>query len=442
MTILLALTLLFASGTQAVSDVEVWNEGVGYYEAGDVTNALRVLRPLMLSKSHGPRAAEVVAALEHARGNREEAAVAAQLALRAAPKDPRAARNFTRAVDGLLEDRAARYRDELVKTAEGKDPGALLKAATEEARRLFTDAGTFRTNAAPRAVALADQYEKRALKLADAWVPVRAAIASSVTNEQQAATILAQLDAAEAATKTAARELGDLEEGAYASMSRVEHDFTRFLKLTILPPQAMEEDLIAQSNAWQDVEVFNTRAWQPEALEYTRAFRAKFPMWARAYEQQAAANTNQPPFTAEAQAKVSALATELEKVQLTCCEKNLPPEQERAIAIINEIRELLPKEDGGGQGQGQGQGQAQDRNPPKNESQGDEETPDETQGESQGEDEPTPQPEENGGADEPSPEREQLEALLKKAQERTDEHEAEKKARMRKAPLPPNERDW
>ena len=36
----------------------------------------------------------------------------------------------------------------------------------------------------------------------------------------------------------------------------------------------------------------------------------------------------------------------------------------------------------------------------------------------------------------------ELEATLKKAQERNDEHEAEKKARMRKAPLPPNERDW
>ena len=36
----------------------------------------------------------------------------------------------------------------------------------------------------------------------------------------------------------------------------------------------------------------------------------------------------------------------------------------------------------------------------------------------------------------------EVEAVLKKAQERSDEHEAEKKARMRKAPLPPNERDW
>ena len=31
---------------------------------------------------------------------------------------------------------------------------------------------------------------------------------------------------------------------------------------------------------------------------------------------------------------------------------------------------------------------------------------------------------------------------LRKAQERSDQHEADKKARMKKVPLPANERDW
>ena len=35
-----------------------------------------------------------------------------------------------------------------------------------------------------------------------------------------------------------------------------------------------------------------------------------------------------------------------------------------------------------------------------------------------------------------------VESVLRKAKERTEEYEAEKKARMRKARLPPNERDW
>jgi HSP20 family molecular chaperone IbpA len=50
---------------------------------------------------------------------------------------------------------------------------------------------------------------------------------------------------------------------------------------------------------------------------------------------------------------------------------------------------------------------------------------------------------ESAGQDEKPEEKDQeLEAVLKIAQERNDEHEAEKKARMRKAPLPPNEKDW
>jgi len=36
----------------------------------------------------------------------------------------------------------------------------------------------------------------------------------------------------------------------------------------------------------------------------------------------------------------------------------------------------------------------------------------------------------------------EAEELIRKALERSDEHEAEKKARMRKMPLSPNERDW
>ena len=102
MNFLMAVAVLLAAETAPVTDGEVWNEGVGFYASGDVTNALRVLRPLMVSKTHAARAAELVAKLEHERGNREEAAVAAQIALRANPGDPKANRNVTRATDRLL----------------------------------------------------------------------------------------------------------------------------------------------------------------------------------------------------------------------------------------------------------------------------------------------------------------------------------------------------
>ena len=431
-----------------MTDGEVWNEGVDYYRAGDVTNALKTLRPLILTKTHGARAAEVVAKLEYEKGNLEEAANAAQIALRAAPNDAKANRNFTRATDRLPAEREKAHLEAVMKAAEGKDPGAMLLAATKECRSLMTESGAYRTNRAEKAVALADALSKRAEKLADAWIPVQGLIAQSVTNEEQAATISAQIDTARKKTKDAAKRLSDLDSEAYPLLSDAEHDFTRFVKLTVMPPAAMDEDLVAQSNAWLDVEAFNGRAWQQDALDYTRAFREKFPAWARAYEQQAQSDTNKPPFTAEDQAKVSALATELEKVQLGCIDKSLPPEQEKALEIINEIRELLPKDQNGG---GQGQQQQQQKNDQRqnqnqqNQNQQQDQPQQQPQGEDDGQEQDENEDQKDGqeGAEgEDSPEDQEIEAVLKKAQERSDEHEAEKKARMRRAPLPPNERDW
>ena len=442
-----ALAFLLAAVEPAMTDGEVWNEGVEYYRAGDVTNALRVLRPLILTKSHGARAAEVVAKLEYEKGNLEDAANAAQIALRAAPDDAKANRNFTRATDRLPAIREEEHLKAVLKAAEGKDPGAMLLAATKDCRALMAESGAYRTNRAERAVALADALSKRAERLSDSWIPVRELIAQSVTNEEQAATISAQIDAARKKTKEAAKKLGDLDPEAYPLLSDAEHDFTRFVKLTVMPPAAMDEDLAAQSNAWLDVEAFNGRSWQQDALDYTRAFRAKFPAWARAYEQQAQSDTNKPPFTAEDQAKVSALATELEKIQLGCVDKSLPPEQEKALEIINEIRELLPKDPNGG---GQNQQQQQKNDQQQNQNQQQQQNQDQQQGQRQQQDEQQDQGDDKNddNRDEPDEgdqqdaEDQEVEAVLKKAQERSDEHEAEKKARMRRAPLPPNERDW
>ena len=444
MSFLLAVAAILATEVASVTDGEVWNEGVGYYQSGDVTNALRVLRPLMVSKSHGARAAEVVAKLEHGRGNLEEAAVAAQVALRANPGDAKANRNFTRAIDRLPDVREMNRVNGILKAAEGKDPGAMLKGALDESRRVLTESGSYRTNAAPRAVALADSLSRRMETTADVWIPVREMISNSVTNEEQAATILQQIEQAQAKTLKAAKELSDLDASAYSTMSDVEHDATRFYKLVAMPPPAMDEDLVCQSNAWLDVEAFNGRAWQQDALDYTRAFRAKFPAWARAYEQQAQSDTNKPPFTAEDQAKVSALATELEKLQLACAEKVVAADQEKAIVIINQIRDLLPKDkNGGGQGQ-QSQpqpNQPQDKNDQRQDQQDQDQQDPQDQQQDQDPQQPDEQQEEPEAPQEPEEDRE-VEDVLKKAQERNDEHEADKRARMRKAPLPPNERDW
>ena len=460
---ILAASSSRAESETAVSDSEVWNEGVEAYRAGDTTNALSVLRPLMLSRSHGPRAAEIVAKLSYDKAHEsgcqdpvpdlEEAAAAAQIALRANPEDERARRNFARAVDGLPELRETKRINAAVAAAQGKDPGGMLLSAAKDVRSMMAEAAGIRTNAADVAVAKADSLSARAEKLADVWLPVKEAVCQAVTNEEQAATITMQADQARQRTASAATALADLSEGAYSALAESEQDFTRFMKMTVLPPDAMREDFVAQSNAWQDVERFNGRDWQHDALDFTRAFRAKFPAWAQAYEQQAAADTNKPPFTAEAQAKISDLSTRLEKLQLQCCENLLPPTQEEALGIIREILELLPKDGGGGQSkqnQQQPQKNDSDKNskPQQNDTEQNQDDGEQKQDEQQGGEEQNDQKDdgkddsEREGREEQDKEDREVEAVLKKAQERSDEHEAEKKARMRKAPLPPNARDW
>lgn len=432
---LVALLTFVVEGASGQTDVEAWNEGVEYYRSGDVTNALRVLRPLMLTRSHGARAAEVVSKLEFERGNRDEAATAAQIALRANPNDAKANRNFTRAVDGLAELRETRRIDEALMAHQGSDPGTIMLMATRESRAIMDAVAGYTTNDAVRTVALADELSARAERLVDLWVPVKAAICQAVTNEDQAATIVMQVDQARERTRLAARQIADIEPEAYSTASDVEHDCTRFLKMTILPPESMAEDMVAQSNAWLNVAAFNGREWQRDALDYTRAFRAKFPAWARAYEQQAQSDTNSVPFTAEDQAKISALATELEKLQMESLENKDVSAQEKALDTIRQIDELLPKKPGQGgqtpegqqpqndQGEGQSQEANQDRQP---------------------EEQQANEPEEKPGEEpqEPTEDEKEIEAILRKAQERSDEHEADKKARMRKSPLSPNERDW
>ena len=432
----------------AVSDTEVWNEGVGYYQKGDVTNALRVLRPLTASGEYKARAAEVVAKLEYERGELEEAAAAAQIALMADPTDAKANRNFTRAVDKLPEIRETKRINDVLKAAQGKDPGAMIRSATYDARDLMRQSAGVSTNRAEVQVALADRLSKRAEKLADVWIPVRELITQSVTNEQQAATIVQQIDEAAARTKKGARQLSDLDAESYSSLALAEQDFNRFLKLTAMPPAAIAEGAVAQSNAYNDVETVNARPWQSEALDFTRAFRQKFPAWAREYERQAQADTNREPFTAEAQAKISALATELEKIQLECVEKTIPPKQEEACSLLEQIAALLPKDKNGGQGQQNQQPQSspQQDQQKQNQDQQNQDQQKQDLGDQKQEQDPNEQKderqEESEAEEQESEEDKDVEAVLQKAQERNDEHEAEKKARMRKAPLPPNERDW
>ena len=574
----------------------MWNKGVDYYRAGDMTNALATLRPLMLSRTHGARASEVVGAIRHADRARElakskdaqgvhaegaalepmrralaageESAWAMQRALHDAPEDPRANRNFTRVTDGLKELREELHVEEVLAKAKGRDPKAQMTEAAREALAILREQSGVLTNAASVSIARSEDLAKRAERLSDTLIPLKRQVLESVTNEQQAAEIVGDVEATRDAVKRAADQLADMSPDAAESLSSAENAFHRYWKGMLDPPTALDEGVRAQSNAVARAERVNGRDWQQEALDFTqifgsgyerwvqqqcaqdastasneppytvrvaqeiagamqeiakkqqallkepkdedaalalaglnrvrdrcgliaanprqlaaadllmqtnayadvartdgfdwqkdaldhtRAFRARFPAWAQQYEQQAQANTNMPPFTKEQQAEVAALAADVEKKQAACVKEPVPPDQLEAIREIQRILELLPpdrnpppqqnqqqQQQQQNQNQDQNKDQKQDQNQDQNQDQDKDKNQDQ-QDQKQDEQEQQPEEKEQKAKEEETPDQKEAEALIRKALERSEEHEAEKKARMRKAPLSPNERDW
>ena len=424
------------------------------------------------------RASELVGAIEFAEGLKrggegaekplaslESSASDFQLALRSNPADARMNRNLTRAMDRLPELREQAHVEKVMKALGQQDPGALLGAGVKDARALLKEFPTAFTNEARRTVAMCDSMAKRAEKLCDTWIAVKAGVAQAVTNEQQAMTINAQVEEARTATEAAAVALSDINPEAQDHLKKAETSFTRFWKLAIMPPEACAESMLSQTNELLKVENEYGRDWQQEALEFTKAFRAKFPMWAQAYEQQAQADTNKPPFTKEAQAEISALATEVEKLQIELVkDKDEDAKVERkgggkaaeraakqfeTLKKLARIQELLPKDKNGGGGQtqqnqqNQNQEQNKDKNKDENKDQNQKQNQDQQQDQQENKDDRKEQEEKQSAAEEQEKKNdEQVEDVLRRAQERSDQHEADKKARMKKAPLPANERDW
>ena len=563
-----------------MSPRELWNRGYDFWKAGDTTIALMTLEPLMLSRTHGPRAAEIVgalrqqereAALAQAKGASdvnaadaalaplrravkaaEESAAAMQIALRAQPDDPRANRNFTRAVAGLQELRDELHVQDVLAQAKGKDPTAALTTASHEALAILKAQQGVLTNEAARAIAESESLAARTEKLADALIPLKQLVLQSITNEQQAATIVGDVEATRDVTTRAAEQLADLSADAATSLSQAETAFHRYWKGVVDPPAALAEGLRAQTNAvtkaerengrdWQqeaaelsqafgakfetwaqqacaqdasmasnqppftaevaqriatamrEIEkkqselVANPQAsdpdillaglsrvenqmglvagqppqlnaagilnqtnayndvkrtdgfdWQKDALDTTRAFRAKFPAWAQQKAQEIQqkiqqGNTNAVPFAAEQQEEITRLAAEVETMQGEMVKAALPPRQLEILEKLARIRELLPKDDGGSNNQQQQQQQQDQNKDQQQDPQDQQQDPQDQQQEDK--------PQDKEQAQEPQDQKD-VEDLLRKVQERSDEHENEKKARLRNAPLSPNDRDW
>jgi Ca-activated chloride channel family protein len=431
------------------SETYRYNAAYAYYRAKDLDKASETLRPLLTSKKNGARAGELLGKLLMEKAKEkgaedpaakaealEEAASGFQRALRDTPKDERRNRNLTRSVSPLPEARETAHIGKVMKEHGQTSPDQLMGTMLAEQRAILEASYPAFTNEAPLLISTCEALAQRQEKQADLWIPLKQHMLQAVTNQQQQAQFAQQIELARDSMKGATAALQDLMPEAASDTAQVEPLVYAFWKAVAMPPAAIDEDILCQSNAIQKINAryLENRDTQAEALPLTKLFRERFPAWAKQYQQQAQADTNMPPFTAEDQAKIEEIAAHTEKLQAEILEKK-PSESERrvlqqqALKNLFEIRELLPKQKGQGQQQqqqNQQQQQKQDQQQQQQE-QKQEEKKEEKQEQKQEQQKEAPK---------------DVQEMLRRALDREKEHENDKKEKMRKIPMSPSERDW
>jgi Ca-activated chloride channel family protein len=423
-----------------------YNAAYAYSKGTNIEAAVQTLRPLLNSKKNGARAGELLGKLlmekAKAKGAEdpvakvealEEAATGFQRALRDMPQDERRNRNLTRSVYPLPEARETAHIAKVMKEQGQTPPDQLMGTLLSEQRALLEESYAAFTNEAPKLIATCEALAKRQEKQADLWIPLKQHMLQAVTNQQQQAQFAQQIELARDSMKGATAALQDLLPEAANDTAQIEPLVYAFWKAVALPPAAIDEDILCQSNAVSKINAryYENRDTQAEALQLTQLFRARFPQWAKAYEQQAKADTNMPPFTAEDQAKIEKIAEHAEKLQTEIAERK-PAEAERrvlqkqALKDLLEIRDLLPKQKGQGQ-QNQQQQQNQQKQDQQQQEQKQEQKKEEKKQEEEQKKPETPQ---------------DVQEMLRRALDREKEHENDKKEKMRNMPMSPSERDW
>lgn len=438
-----------------------YNAAYAYYQAKNNDKCIETLRPLLTNKKYVARAGELLAKLQmetaRVKGAEDptakyealkEAAMGFQLALREAPKDERCNRNFSRAVWPLPEAREAAHIAKVMKEHGQTPPDQLLGTMLREQRGLMEEVYPLFTNEAPEMIRIADALGARQEKQSDLWIPLKQHIIQAVTNQQQQAQVVQQIELTRDMMKGASEALYDLLPEAVGEVAQSEPAVYQLWKAVAAPPNLIDEDIICQSNAIKKLEAryLQGRETQPEALQLTTLFSQRFPEWAQQYEQQAQANTNMPPFKAEDQAKIKELATHTEKLQEEIlnpktAEIDHPGLKQQALKNLLEIRDLLPKNPSSAQNQQQQQQQQEQQQEQKQDQQEQQQQEDkqDQQQEQQQEQKEEQQQEQQEKKEEPPKD---VQELLRRALEREKERENEKKERMNRLPMSPSERDW
>jgi len=432
-----------------------FNAAYSYYQAKNTDKCVETLRPLMASKKNAVRAGELLGKLQMEQAKvkgaedpaakleaLKEAATGFQQALRENAKDERCGRNYTRAVWPLPEAREAAHIAKILKEHEKTSPDQLLGTMLKEQRALIEESYSILTNDAPELIRLAESLATRQDKQSDLWIPLKQQVMKSVTNQQQQAQVVQQVELTRDMMKGSSEALRDLLPESVSEVAQSEPAVYNFWKAVAAPPNLVDEDIICQSNAIKKLEAryLMNRETQPEALQLSKLFSQRFPEWAKQYEEQAKSNTNMPPFKTEDQAKITELAAHTEKLQTEIvdtktAEIDRPGLKQQALKNLLEIRELLPKNPSGSQGQQQQQDQQQQQQDQKQQDQKQQD-----QQQQQQEEQKQEQKQEQQEKKEEAPK--DVQELLRRALDREKERENEKKERMNRLPMSPSERDW
>ncbi len=442
-----------------------YNSGLSSFQAGDLSAASETLLPIialpgfekgaeLYGAANFKAASGAVAATNAAAKAQalERASTGFLHALRAAPDDERARRNLSRAAANIPALRSAAHLESVLAKYGQTPPQQLIGQMLDEQRRVMNDAVAVSTNG--NAATLITGFEKlgeRQRGNADRWIPLKQLLVDSgaITNEQQRAEVAERIEQTRDAMMRGATLLEDISPDAYGPMAQSEGAVYGFWKMLSEPPALIGEDILVQTNAYvsPDEPRFPGRPDWEDALQLSQLFAERFPKWAEQVIQQRQADTNAPPFTAEDAAKIGELTESLLWIQQDAV-KNEKKEERRsaaleALKLLEQIRELLPKNPNNQQQQQdrQQQDQQQDQQQEQDERQQDQQQ-DRQQQQEQDERQQEQKKERQAGEerkDEPPPD---IQEALRRALQREKEHEQEKQRQMRSFPLPPNARDW
>jgi len=441
-----------------------YNAAVALYEAGRFDEAAARLRDLAASDDAAGTCSALGTALyrsaEHSATNAaaraallREAGEAFRRAARAA-RDPAGPR---RDLDVVLDrypraDEEARI--ERLMEQHGRKPaheiaGDMLAGQRDVLAALRAAA----TNDSPSRVGQMERAAERQAAAADLWIPLKSKLLAENRDPDKQAVLADVIESTRDQMLAAADVLRDLDDArAAAAADASGRRVYEFWKSVAPYAPLLDEDLWRQTNtlAAVDAEPVNGQALreaqsdQAEARELTRLFGERFAAAVPEGGEPDGDGTNAAPrITAETRQKILNLAEQAAAAQETAAAAlersaiaDARPEQRRAAVILQEIRDLLPKD----------RGQAQQEQPQQDQSdKSDKSDQPDLQPQEQPAEQPREQPAEKPGQPEPKPgelSRKELERLLEKALRREKEHEDELRQRIRRIPMSPSERDW